>query len=141
MKSSMKILNVRWWVGSLVLSLCGFSALADGPAVGGAPAAGAGAAPASSQPGGVMAFLPFILMFGVIYFLMIRLQQKKMKEQQSMLSGLKHGDDVVTSSGLLGTVTGITERVVTLEVADNVRIKMLKSQVSQIVKGKVQELA
>ncbi len=62
MKSSMKILNVRWWVGSLVLAMFGFSAWADGPAVGGAPAA-APAAPgaAAGQPGGVMAFLPFIL--------------------------------------------------------------------------------
>lgn len=87
-----------------------------------------------------MAFLPFILMFGVIYFLMIRPQQKKAKEQQSMLGALKHGDEVVTTSGLLGKVTGITDRVVTLEVADDVRVKMLKSQVAQVVKGSVKDL-
>ncbi len=64
-----------------------------------------------------------------------------MKEQQSMLSALKHADEVVTSSGMLGTVKGITEKVVTLEIADDVKVKMLKSQISQVVKGKVQELA
>ena len=94
-----------------------------------------------SQPGGIMAFLPFILMFGVLYFLVLRPQQKKIKEQQQMLSALKHGDEIVTASGLLGKVTGITEKVVTVEVADNVRVKMMKSQVSQVVKGSIKDLA
>jgi preprotein translocase subunit YajC len=85
--------------------------------------------------------MPFGLMFVVIYFLMIRPQQKKLKDQQAMLGSLKQGDEVVTSAGLLGKITGITDKVVTLEVADNVRVKMLKSQVSQIVKGTVKELA
>ena len=70
--------------------------------------------------------LPFAAMFAVVYFLMIRPQQKKMKEQQDMLGQLKHGDEVVTTSGILGTITGITEKVVTLEIADDVRIKILK---------------
>ena len=88
-----------------------------------------------------MAFAPFILMFVVLYFLVLRPQQKKMKEQQSMLSSLKHGDEVITTSGLLGKVTGITEKVITLEVADNVRVKMLKSQVTQVVKGSLKDIA
>lgn len=119
------------------------SVFADGPAVGGAvaPAPAASALGAPGQPGGLMSFLPFILMFGVIYFLMIRPQQKKAKEMQAMLAQLKHGDEVVTSSGLLGKITGITDRVVTLEVADNVRVKMMKSQVAQVVKGSVKDLA
>lgn len=85
--------------------------------------------------------LPFVAMFAVVYFLMIRPQQKRLKEQQAMLGALKHGDEVLTSSGLLGKVTGITDKVVTLEVADNVRVKMLKSQVSQVVKGQIKDLA
>ena len=100
-----------------------------------------GGAGAPSQPGGLMAFAPFILMFAVLYFLVLRPQQKKMKEQQSMLSSLKHGDEVVTTSGLLGKVTGITDKVVTLEVADDVRVKMMKSQVTQVVKGSLKDLA
>ncbi len=93
------------------------------------------------QPGGLMAFTPLILMFGVFYFLILRPQQKKMKEQQSMIAALKHGDEIVTASGILGKVTGITDKVVTVEVADNVRVKMMKSQVSQVVKGSIKDLA
>jgi len=98
-------------------------------------------APATPAPGGFMSFAPLVLMFGVIYFLMIRPQQKKMKEQQQMLSSLKQGDEILTNSGILGKVTGITDKVVTVEVADNVRVKMLKSQVSQVIKGQIKDLA
>lgn len=111
-------------------------ALAEGPAVpaGGAEGAAAGA---PQQPGIGGMIVPFIAMFAVMYFLMIRPQQKKAKEQQVLLNTLKHGDEVLTTSGILGKVTGITDKVVTLEVADNVRVKMLKSQVSQVVKGQL----
>jgi preprotein translocase subunit YajC len=80
-------------------------------------------------------------MFGVFYFLMIRPQQKKMKKQNEMLSALTSGDEVVLSSGIIGKVAGLTDKVVTLEVAKDVKVKVLKSQVSQVVKGQVQELA
>lgn len=118
--------------------------MADGPAL---PAGSStGVAPSNmggmaSQPGGLMAFLPFILMFAVLYFLILRPQQKKMKDQQTMLSSLKYGDEIVTTSGILGKVAGITDKVVTVEVADNVRVKMMKSQVSQVVKGSIKDLA
>jgi preprotein translocase subunit YajC len=114
-------------------------AYADGPAVpaGGAPVSTAPIGAPAQSPLGMM--LPFVAMFGVIYFLMIRPQQKKVKEQQTMLGALKHGDEIVTSSGMLGTVTGITDKVVTVEVADNVRVKMLKSQVSQVIKGPLKD--
>jgi preprotein translocase subunit YajC len=132
---------------SLVLSLGLLAAsstvcLAEGPAVpaGSQPPAATSGAPAQ-QPGGLMAFAPFILMFVVLYFLVLRPQQKKMKEQQSMITALKHGDEIITNSGLLGKVTGITDKVVTVEVADNVRVKMLKSQVSQVIKGSIKDLA
>jgi preprotein translocase subunit YajC len=58
-----------------------------------------------------------------------------------MITALKHGDEIVTNSGILGKVTGITDKVVTVEVADNVKVKMLKSQVSQVVKGSIKELS
>ena len=112
-------------------------ALADSPAI---PAGTTAAAGGPQQPTLTGMLVPFAAMFAVIYFLMIRPQQKKMREQQDMLGALKHGDEVVTSSGILGKVTGITDKVVTIEIADDVRIKMLKSQVAQIVKGPIPEL-
>ena len=84
--------------------------------------------------------LPLALMFGVLYFVMIRPQQKKVKEQQGLLTALKQGDEVVTSSGIIGTIAGMTEKVVTLEIADRVKIKLLKSQINQIIKGQIKEL-
>jgi preprotein translocase subunit YajC len=99
------------------------------------------AAGAPPQPGIGGMLVPFAAMFAVVYFLMIRPQQKKMKEQQEMLTALKHGDEVLTASGILGKVTGITDKVVTLEVADNVRLKMMKSQVTQVIKGQIKDLA
>jgi len=118
--------------GSWVLFLGGVvsSAWAETPAAG-----------APQQPGLGSMLVPFVAMFAVVYFLMIRPQQKKIKEQQDMLAGLKQGDEVITTSGILGKVSGITDKVVTIEVADDVRIKMLKSQVAQIVKGQIKDLA
>ena len=115
------------------------SAFADNPAV----PAGGGSAPAplaAPAPGMGSMLLPFAAMFAVVYFLMIRPQQKKMKEQTEMLGQLKQGDEVITTSGILGTVRGLTEKVVTLEIADDVKIKILKSQVSQVVKGQIKDL-
>ena len=104
------------------------------PAGTAAPAEGADAA-ASGAPGLMGSLFPIVLMFGIFYFLVIRPQQKRMKDHQKLLSELSHDDEVVTASGILGTVKGITEKVVTLEVASDVRIKVLKSQISQVVKG------
>ncbi|MEO5969131.1 MAG: preprotein translocase subunit YajC [Bdellovibrionia bacterium] len=128
---------------SLAALLVGGSAFADGPAIpaGSSPLSNAVAPAANQQPAGFMAFMPFLLMFGVLYFLILRPQQKKLKDQQQMLTSLKHGDEIVTTSGILGKVTGITDKVVTVEVADNVKVKMLKSQVSQVIKGSVKDLA
>jgi preprotein translocase subunit YajC len=97
--------------------------------------------PAAQGPGGIMALAPFLVMFGVMYFLVLRPQQKKLKEQQDLISALKQGDEIVTASGLLGKVTGLTEKVITVEIADDVRVKMLKSQVSQVIKGSIKDLA
>lgn len=114
-------------------------ALAEGPAIPAGTAANAMGA--QQQPGIVGMLVPFAAMFAVIYFLMIRPQQKKMKEQQEMLGALKQGDEVLTTSGMLGKITGMTEKVVTLEIADNVRVKMLKSQIAQVIQGQIKDLA
>ena len=83
----------------------------------------------ASGPAGFMQFIPFVLIFLVMYFLMIRPQSKKMKEEQSFLSTLKQGDEVYTKSGILGKIHGITEKVVTLEVEAGARLKVLKSHI------------
>jgi preprotein translocase subunit YajC len=132
----MKFKLLSFWVALINIS----AAFADGPAVpaGSAPATAAPLTPPSPGMGSML--LPFAAMFGVVYFLMIRPQQKKMKEQQDMLGQLKQGDEVVTTSGILGTIRGLTEKVVTIEIDDDVKIKVLKSQVSQVVKGSFKDL-
>lgn len=84
------------------------------------PAAGAGG------PQGIMGFLPLILIFVVFYFLLIRPQQKKAKDHQAFIANLKKGDEVLTSGGIQGKITGLTDRVATLEIADNVRVKVAR---------------
>jgi len=80
-------------------------------------------------PNPLVQFLPLILIFAVFYFLLIRPQQKKAKEHQSFLQALKKGDNVVTNGGIHGKITGITDKVVTVEIADNVRIKVSRSHI------------
>lgn len=103
-----------------------FLALADGAAQGAAPAGGA---PAGCAGGGLSSFVPLILMFVIFYFMLIRPQQKKAKEHQNFLSGLKKGDQVVTRGGVVGRVTGVTDTMVTLEVQEKVRMRVLKSYI------------
>ena len=83
-----------------------------------------------SQAGGFASFVPLVLMFVIFYFLLIRPQQKKAKEHQAMLGELKKGDKVVTSGGIHGTITKVDETDVTMEVADKVRIKVTRSNIS-----------
>jgi preprotein translocase subunit YajC len=103
------------------------------PSSGGAVAAAA----APGRPTTLETLMPFILMFGVMYLLILRPQQKKMKEQQEMLSKLAAGDEVVTTSGILGRVDEVSEKIITLEVAQNVRMKFLRSQVAQKVSSEL----
>lgn len=97
-----------------------------------------GAAPAAGG-GGLAGFLPLILIFVVFYFLLIRPQQKKAKEHSAFLGNLKKGDEVVTSGGIHGRVTGLTDTIVTLEVADGVRVKVNRPSIlSSAVEAKKQ---
>lgn len=84
----------------------------------------------AAQPQTWEMFVPFIFIFVVFYFLIIRPQGRRQKEHQSFLTALKRGDEVVTNSGILGRIEGLTDQYVTLEVADGVRIKMLRTQVA-----------
>lgn len=92
------------------------------------------------QPSMLATMAPIGIMLLVMYFLMIRPQQKRMKQQQELLGGLKNGDEVVTNAGIIGTITGMSEKVVTLEISKNVQMKVLKSQVNQVVKGSIPDL-
>ncbi len=84
------------------------------------------AAEAAPAGGGFGAFIPLILIFVIFYFLLIRPQQKKAKEHQQFLAAIKVGDEVISSGGIHGTVTGLTDSVVTLEIADKVRVKIAR---------------
>jgi len=92
-------------------------------------------APAPAQPAagceqGMGMFLPIILMFVIIYFLIIRPQQKQQKRHQAMIKALDKGAKIITNAGILGTITGMTDTIITLEVAKNVHVKMLRSQIA-----------
>jgi len=76
-----------------------------------------------------------VLLFVVFYFLLIRPQQKRAKQQKLFIENLKKGDKVITSGGLYGTITGITDDSVTIEIAEKVRVKVLKSAVVDKAKG------
>lgn len=88
--------------------------------------AGAGSAFAS--------FIPLILIFAIMYFLLIRPQQKKMKEHKAMVEALRRGDQVLTSGGIVGKVTKVQEDgLVEVEIAENVKVKVMKHTISQVM--------
>jgi len=98
----------------------------------------------SGQAGGPSAltsFLPIILIFAVMYFLMIRPQQKKQKEHQSMLQAIQKGDKVQTNGGIIGTVTGQDQETLTVEIAPQVRVKVGRSFVARIIRPTDQSAA
>jgi preprotein translocase subunit YajC len=83
--------------------------------------------------GGIMGMLlPMLLVFGIFYFMMIRPQQKQAKKQRAMIEALKRGDEVVTRSGIHARIHGIADNILTLEIAENVKIKMNKDQVAYV---------
>ncbi|MGE4518791.1 MAG: preprotein translocase subunit YajC [Desulfobacteraceae bacterium] len=95
-------------------------AMADGAGAGGAQ-------------GGLGAFVPLIIMFVIFYFLLIRPQQKKAKQHREMIGNLKKGDRVITSGGLYGTISSLDDTSVTLEVAEQVKIKLVRGNIVSVV--------
>ena len=89
--------------------------------------------PTGAGPSPFSMLLPILGMLLIFYFLMIRPQQKRQKEIQKMLSGMKKGDRVLTATGLYGTVSSVKDDVVVLQIADNVKVEMVKSAVTGIV--------
>ena len=85
----------------------------------------------------IMQLLPLILIFAVFYFLLIRPQQKKMKEHREMLGKLKRNDRVITGGGIIGTISKVREDSdeVEVELAPNVRVTVLRGTISSVVKA------
>lgn len=89
----------------------------------------------------LVGFLPIILMFVVLYFLMIRPQMKRQKEQKAMIDGLAKGDEIVTAGGVVGKVTKVSDGYVTMEVAEGTEIVMQKAAVTLLLpKGTIKAL-
>ncbi|PRC93642.1 preprotein translocase subunit YajC [Solimicrobium silvestre] len=83
--------------------------------------------------GNLMSFLPIIMMFVVLYFLMIRPQMKRQKEQKAMMDALAKNDEVITVGGILGKVTKVADGYVTVEIADNTEVVIQKSAVTMLL--------
>lgn len=92
-------------------------------------------AQAAGAPGGseLMGFLPLILIFVVFYFLLIRPQQKRMKQHKEMLGSIRRGDRIVTNGGIVGQVVRAGDDELTVEIAENVRVKVMRDMVANVV--------
>lgn len=96
-----------------------------------------GAGGAGGQTSSFGAFIPLILMFAIFYFLLIRPQQKKAKQHKQTLASLKKGDRVVSAGGLYGVITGLTDDIVTMEIAPKVRVKITRPSISAVASTNV----
>jgi preprotein translocase subunit YajC len=98
-------------------------------------------APAGGADAGLMGFLPIILMFVLLYFLMIRPQMKRAKEQKAMIDALQKGDEVVAAGGLVGRIVEINEHYASLEIAPNTEIKVQRGAVGMLLpKGTIKSI-
>ena len=87
---------------------------------------------------GLMSFLPLIIIFVIFYFLLIRPQMKRAKEHRALVADLDKGDEVVTNGGLLGKIRNVGDTFITVEIAENVVVKLQKQAVSSVMpKGTV----
>jgi len=99
-------------------------------------------APAAGAEAGFMSFLPIILMFVLLYFIMIRPQMKRQKEMKAMLEALQKGDEVVTAGGIAGKIVSLGDPYLTLEIAENTQILVQKAAVTLVLpKGSLKAIA
>ena len=87
----------------------------------------------AAATGGLMSFLPLIVIFAVFYFMLIRPQMKRSKEHRQLVAQLAKGDEVITNGGLLGRITDVSDSFVTLELADNLQIKLQRQAVASVM--------
>jgi preprotein translocase subunit YajC len=98
------------------------------------------AAPAAGAPNPLMSFLPLIIIFGIFYFMLIRPQMKRAKEARAMVAALAKGDEVLTTGGMVGRIEDIADSFITLEIADNVSVKVQKNAVTAVLpKGTIKQ--
>jgi preprotein translocase subunit YajC len=97
-------------------------------AMGGAPGGGS-----AGGDNGLSFIIPMGIIFVIFYFLLIRPQQKKQKELKALLDNLAYGDTVMTTGGIHGKITGLADAVITLEIADKVRIKVARSAIGAVL--------
>ncbi|NKI67840.1 preprotein translocase subunit YajC [Collimonas pratensis] len=98
-----------------------------------APAANTATGLFGLNPNNLGTIVPFILMFAVLYFLMIRPQMKRQKEQKAMMESLGKGDEVVTAGGILGKITKVTDLYITLEIASGTEVVVQKGSVTTLL--------
>ncbi len=87
----------------------------------------------ATPQGGLMSFLPLIIIFVIFYFLLIRPQMKRAKEHKNLVAGLGVGDEVVTNGGLLGKITKVGESFVTVELGENMQIKIQRHAIASVM--------
>jgi preprotein translocase subunit YajC len=87
----------------------------------------------ASTQGGLLGFLPLILIFAVFYFMLIRPQMKRAKEHRNLVAELAKGDEVVTNGGLLGKITDVGDSFITLQLADGVEFKLQRHAVASVM--------
>ena len=92
------------------------------------------AAPAPGPTGGIGFFVPFIFIFVIMYFVLFRPQKKRQEQQQKLIGNLKTGDRVVTNAGIHGLISNVKETTVLVKVADNVKIEIDKSAITNVLK-------
>ena len=97
------------------------------------PAYAQAAAPAAGGAAAFAQFVPLILVFVIMYFLIMRPQQKKMRQHREMIGALKKGDSVVTQGGILGKVVAVRDDEVEVEIAQGVRIRVVRATIAQVV--------
>jgi len=96
---------------------------------------------AAGGPSPIVSMMPIALMFVVLYFLLIRPQQKQRREHESIIESLKRNDEIVTSGGIYGRIQSIADKVLVVEIAPNVRVRLDRAQVATLVKaGKAEDV-
>jgi preprotein translocase subunit YajC len=114
--------KAKYWVLALIIGIQTVRSSAFAQAQG-------AAAPQGGLGQSFSFFMPLLLVFAIFYFLIIRPQQKQAKKQQEMLKAIEKGDQVITVGGIHGKVVGTTDTVLTLEIADNVKVKVERASV------------
>ncbi|MFZ9802960.1 MAG: preprotein translocase subunit YajC, partial [Candidatus Nanopelagicales bacterium] len=95
----------------------------------------------ASAPGGLMSFVPFIIIFILFYFMLIRPQMKQAKDHKKLISELKKGDEVMLASGMMGTIEKVSDLYIILNVANDTNVKFQKNSVQTVLpKGTIKSI-